>query len=479
MWPCLLHGLRITASVTLALFVAYTLELDNAFWAGTTAAVVCQTSLGASLRKGQFRAIGTIGGGVAIVLLTAAFPQSRVGFLVGLALWCGVSGFFATILRNFAGYAAALAGYTAAIVFSDSVDAPGETFHIAITRATEIGIGVLCAGLILAVTDLGDARRRLGSALGTVANGIASGLADTLAYGPDTPASRSARRAMIRQVVMLGATIDEALGEDSNLRPRSRTLQAAVEGLYSALSAWRGVANHLDARPEEAKRWEVAALQRAMSDASGQGWVDAPEAMRQACGAQVRHVLATPAADASARFLVDRVADALLALRRAANGLVLVAAPGHERPDEGSMRLYVPDILPAIVNAIRIIVTLLAVELVWIGTNWQGGQTMVSFTALTVILFSPRATEVYACVVCFAIGTVAAAALAAIVTFAVLPAQTYPLPRPIFCSGLRPRAAWGHFRRAMAEAVLRRHGDELHVDFLHRPTNPSTTRANS
>src|SRR5262245_54851113 len=38
----LLFGLRLWASVCLALYVAFWLELDNAVWAGTTAAIVCQ-----------------------------------------------------------------------------------------------------------------------------------------------------------------------------------------------------------------------------------------------------------------------------------------------------------------------------------------------------------------------------------------------------------------------------------------------------
>src|SRR5580693_5334671 len=85
--PPLLFGLRLWAAVCLALYVAFWLELDNAYWAGTTAAIVCQPSLGASLRKGSFRMIGTVLGAVAIVVLTAYFPQSRVGFLVGLSVW--------------------------------------------------------------------------------------------------------------------------------------------------------------------------------------------------------------------------------------------------------------------------------------------------------------------------------------------------------------------------------------------------------
>src|SRR5256714_3809906 len=85
--PPLLFGLRLWASVCLALYVAFWLELENPFWAGTSAAIMCQPQLGASLRKGWYRMIGTSIGAVAIVVLTAWFPQARAPFLIGLALW--------------------------------------------------------------------------------------------------------------------------------------------------------------------------------------------------------------------------------------------------------------------------------------------------------------------------------------------------------------------------------------------------------
>jgi hypothetical protein len=85
--PPLLFGLRLWASVSLALYVAFWLELDNPVWAGTSAAIVCQPHLGASLRKGWYRMIGTLVGAVAIVALTACFPQDRALFLGSVALW--------------------------------------------------------------------------------------------------------------------------------------------------------------------------------------------------------------------------------------------------------------------------------------------------------------------------------------------------------------------------------------------------------
>lgn len=150
------------ASVSLALFVAYWLELDNPYWAGTTAAIVCQPQLGVSLRKGWFRMIGTVIGAAMSVVLVACFPQDRILFLAGLAVWCAACAFVATLLRNAASYAAALAGYTTAIIAGGLFGAAGgvdanAAFLLAVARASEICLGIVCA--VLAGTDLGGARR--------------------------------------------------------------------------------------------------------------------------------------------------------------------------------------------------------------------------------------------------------------------------------------------------------------------------------
>jgi uncharacterized membrane protein YccC len=148
--PPLLFGVRLWASVSLALHVAFWLELDNASWAGTSAAVVCQPHLGASLRKGWYRMIGTVVGAVVIVVLTAVFPQNRFGFLVSLALWGGACALVATLLGNFAAYAAALAGFTAVIIANDQLGATGglngQAFMFAVYRVSEIWIGIMSAG---------------------------------------------------------------------------------------------------------------------------------------------------------------------------------------------------------------------------------------------------------------------------------------------------------------------------------------------
>ncbi|MGB7967566.1 MAG: FUSC family protein, partial [Methylocella sp.] len=236
--PPLLFGLRLWASVCLALYVAFWLELDNAFWAGTTAAIVCQPHLGASLRKGWYRMIGTVVGAVAIVVLTAWFPQDRALFLVALALWCAACALVATLLHNFASYAAALAGYTAAIIAADELGATGgpnadAVFLLAVTRASEICIGIVSAGIVLAGTDFGGARRRLAALFAALSGEITGRFTGMLALaGPEMPETQSARRELVRRVIALDPVIDEAKGESSQLRYHSPVLQRAVDGLF-------------------------------------------------------------------------------------------------------------------------------------------------------------------------------------------------------------------------------------------------------
>src|ERR1700737_1788265 len=221
--PPLLFGLRLWASVCLALYVAFWLELENPFWAGTSAAIVCQPQLGASLRKGWYRMIGTSIGAVAIVVLTACFPQARAPFLVALALWAAACALVATLLHNFASYAAALAGYTAAIIAADELGATGgpnadTVFLLAVYRASEICIGIVSAGVVLAGTDFGGARRQLAALFAALSGEITGRVTGMLALaGPEMPETQPIRRELVRRVVPLAPVIDEALGESPQL----------------------------------------------------------------------------------------------------------------------------------------------------------------------------------------------------------------------------------------------------------------------
>lgn len=434
--PLLLFGIRLWASVTLALYVAFWLQLDNAFWAGTSAAIVCQPRLGASLRKGWFRLVGTLIGAVAIIILTACVPQQRLLFLAALAVWGAICAFASTLLRNYASYSAALAGYTVAIIATDQLGAvggpDGAVFTLAVARATEICIGIVCAGLVLAVTDLGRTRRGLASTFAGLLAEIARPFLNNLAHTQaNFDANRKLRRELLRRVIDLDPTIDEALGESSDLRYHSSVLQTAVDGLFTALANWRAVAVRLKQLGSDRARQDAETVLHRLpgemlsAPLDRAHFLSEPATLRRICESSARRLVGSHPDTPSDRLLTIRTSEVFAGLGNALNALALLTDQ-PVRPVSRRFELRIPDMLSALTNGARAFITIAIVEIFWIATAWPGGAGAITWTAITVILFAPRADQAYLNAFSFAIGNCFAAAFAAFVLFAVLPhVQTF------------------------------------------------------
>lgn len=423
-FPALLFGLRLWAAVCLALFVAFKLELENPSWAGTTAALVCQPVLGASLRKGWFRLIGTMVGAVTAVALSAAFVNSRAGFLIGLAIWGGLCAFVATLLRNFAAYAAALAGFTTAIIAVDQLGAiggaNGDAFNFALARATEISTGIVCAGLVLATTDLGGTRRRLASLIAQLTAEIMDGLRHSLQIaGPVQADSRPVRRALLSRVSGLETVSDQAAGEIATLPFRPRLLQAAADGLTEAIIAWRSVSSYLEGAPKgEAEAVPVRKRLECLPPIAAS---DDPAVFRRALWNTARSLVAMPAETPSLRLLADRTASGLLGLDRGMTGVQALGNPASVPGPRRIARLRVPDVLPALINATRAFLTVGVASLFWIWTAWPGGGNFIVFATIAVTMFAPQEDAAYASVRSFTVGSALTAIVAAVIAFMLLP----------------------------------------------------------
>jgi uncharacterized membrane protein YccC len=425
--PDVAFGVRMAASVSLALFAAFWLELDNAFWAAASAAVVCQPNLGASLRKAWFRLIGTLVGAAMIVAISALFTQDRLGFLAALALWGAACALLTTLLRNFASYGAALAGYTAVIVARDTLGASGggpdgHVFILALWRASEICTGIVCAAVVFALTDFGAARTRLADMVGSLIERIGSQFVRTLTTLKD---SRLIRREFIRDVIALDPAIDQAIGESSELRYDSQQLAQTASGMFSALAAWRAVDTHLyRASADSCTKQDLQSVLQALPpDASVSGWpTQDPVALRDRCLRAIRRLLSQPAVNASRQLLIDQTARALFGLREALAGLALLVGDPNRRPSRSTrQRPHVGDWAPPLLNAVRALLAIGAASIVWIMTSWSEGALCITWAAITVILFGPRGENADASVLSFLAGTCLAAVLAAIANFVVLP----------------------------------------------------------
>jgi hypothetical protein len=272
--------------------------------------------------------VGTVIGAAMSVVLVAFFPQDRVLFLGCLTVWGAACAFAATLLRNFASYAAALAGYTVAIIAGDLFGSTGgvdanAAFLLAVTRASEICLGIVCAGVVLAGTDLGGARRQLAAQFADLSAGITAGLIRTLAIaGHEFADTQSVRHEFTRRVVALDPVIDQTLGESARIRYHSPVLQGAMDGLFTALSGWRAIANVQRLPAGEIQREAAAVLENVppeLRSASQPGaaarWIDDPVALLRICELTVHRLIALPAMSPSLRLLADKAAETFRASR--------------------------------------------------------------------------------------------------------------------------------------------------------------------
>lgn len=424
-----LFGLRLWAAVCLALFVAFWLELDNASWAGTTAALVCQPRLGASMRNGWFRVVGTVVGAAAIVLLSAAFPQDRATFLIGLALLCGASAFVAAQLGNASALSASLVGATAAIVAGAELGAVGgpngQAFMLAVGRATEICIGVVAAGIVLASTHVGVASHRLQEQISGIAEEIRSHVSDMLANARTLPDSQTVRRNLARRVIGLNAQIDEAIGESWQVRYNAPLLRRALEGLLQALMSWRILSLRLSALPADVAGQQAGRILQLAPEFECAGAQPPAPAVagpdRGAYAATARTLLREPAASPSMRLLADETARILAGFCRTLDGLALLRGAQVPLASTPTRRRAPSDMLPALISALRAFSVVLIAAALWIATAWPNGSTAIVWAALATVIFAASGDESFERVSAWALGTGMAAGCAAVTAFAVLP----------------------------------------------------------
>jgi uncharacterized membrane protein YccC len=423
--PALLFGIRVAVAVSLALFIAFYLQLETPSWAGTSACVVCQTVVGSSLLKGVFRMIGTAIGAVVALVLTGAFPQNRASFLFALLLWASGCSLVATLLRNFVSYAAVLAGFTPIIIAGTSIPAPDQIFEIAVGRASEICVGIVCGTLVIALTDLGNSPRRLAALLSQLIAETARHLARILAdAGSSDSDSSEQRRALIARTAALKPVIGDAAGESPELLQRQLVMHAAMNGLFRALSGARIVETHLRSGP----RTEAQRDARMILTDLPPGWAVTPSASGQATAALnrdddisiIRRLLRRRAGDPSMRLTLDAAANVAAGLAVATNGLTLLSNPAKARDLRPPFGFFVGDWLSPLVNALRTFLGVGAVMLFWIVTAWPNGLFAITFTAITVMNFAPM-PGVNRSALSWSVGAVTTALIGAAVKFALLP----------------------------------------------------------
>ncbi|ARB86729.1 MULTISPECIES: FUSC family protein [Yersinia] len=145
------YALRNSLAMCLSLWIAFALNLDEPYWAMTSAAVVSFPTVGGVISKSIGRIIGSLLGAAASVIITGHCLNDPWLFTLVIAAWIGWCTFVSNHYQNNVSYAFALAGYTTAIIAFSTVNTAGtqQIFDIAQARVCEVITGILCGGLMM------------------------------------------------------------------------------------------------------------------------------------------------------------------------------------------------------------------------------------------------------------------------------------------------------------------------------------------
>ncbi|MBB4349379.1 FUSC family protein [Aliirhizobium cellulosilyticum] len=422
--PRPLFAIRLSLSVCLALFATYWLELQNSFWAATTAAITCQPNLGASLRKGRFRVIGTIIGAMVVVGLLAQFSQQRDILVLSLAIWCGLCGCSAVLLRNNASYAAALSGITATIIFADSLSDPSGAFLLAVTRVGEICIGIGAACIVALIIQADTASGQLSKTLSAIALQLWQGFSETVQPQDSSSDHLALRHTMIRSFPTLQTQVDAAIGESSYIRTRAGNLNSCLKQFLRALLAWRNT-EHLKSVTEEetvALRHQIASEFRKLDPttiaANPIGFVELCEDAL----IEFKSVAKTNPADI---IFSDGATETVKCLQEIARCQALLGERGAPPLRQPYAFPVIVDPLPAALAGLRVFCSVIVSFVFWVETAWPVGYFAAVFAAIATLVFASFADQALLKAKEYSLGVGCMMVIGAILYFGLLPSLTW------------------------------------------------------
>jgi uncharacterized membrane protein YccC len=389
-----------------ALWLAFRLGLDAPYTALATTVILAMPSSGMVLEKAFYRFLGTLVGCSAALALVALFPQMPTVLFIGLALWVALCTGGAAMHRNQQSYSFVLAGYTAVMIAVPAVDAPASVFTLAVTRVTEVGLGIICSAV---VHDVIFPRRHSRAVMRTVQARYASFIdfcgkvmeqritpaeaeLNHLRFAADIAALESGRaaaffeaghsRSHTRQLHAFNAAFMTALTTFYTLHRLSHRLRAANTGRVLALVA------PLEAHMASALRDDLTSARLAQ--------------MRSALAADIAaaraELAAGPAPDRAQQIDFDTAVELL---QRFAGNLADFANLYHgltqqKRQQVSDPGAYSPKTPPAIIvaSSVRAGATLLITAAMWYWLAWPATVNAILMATIFCALASssPRPT---------------------------------------------------------------------------------------
>ncbi len=219
------YALRNSLAMCLALSIAYAINLDEPYWAMTSAAVVSFPTVGGVISKSLGRIVGSLIGATASLIIAGHTLNDPWLFTFAMAAWLSACTWISSQYQNNVAYAFALAGYTAAIIAFPMVNTleTTELWEIAQARVCEVIIGILCGGFMMMVLPSTSDGNALLSALKNMHARLLEH-ANLLWQPQTTDAIRSAHENVIGQILTMNLLRIQAFWSHYRFRQQNALL---------------------------------------------------------------------------------------------------------------------------------------------------------------------------------------------------------------------------------------------------------------
>lgn len=435
--PAALFSLKCFLAAMLALYVALRIGLERPYWAFLTSYIVAQPLAGAVISKAVFRAIGTLVGAAAAVIMVPPLVNAPALLTLAIASWLALCVYVSLLDRTPRSYMFVLAGYTACLILFPDVDTPETIFNVAVLRVQEIWLGILCGSLVHGVVLPGSVSGLLIGRVETMLRDAERWSRDAIATEP-VEGLATERRRLAQDVTELHQLSIHLPFDFSRLAPRVRTVRALQDQLSLLLPLGAAVDDRL-AELKAARGGTVPEpVEQLIADA--RDWLDRMPADLAARSDSAQALIARcqqlePQAEADMDWadmlrlsLFARLAT-LIAAHRDARDLYDQMLTHSRRP----VTVRVAELLEGRRNremhrdyggaargAFGAFVTIVLGCTIWIWSGWRDGGTAVMLAGVFLALFS-ASDNALAPLKGFMIGTVLAALIGGIYGYAIMP----------------------------------------------------------
>lgn len=378
------YALRNTIAMCLALTVAYYLNLDEPYWAMTSAAVVSFPTVGGVISKSLGRIAGSLLGAIAALLLAGHTLNEPWFFLLSMSAWLGFCTWACAHFTNNVAYAFQLAGYTAAIIAFPMVNITeaSQLWDIAQARVCEVIVGILCGGMMMMILPSSSDATALLTALKNMHARLLEHA--SLLWQPETTdAIRAAHEGVIGQILTMNLLRIQAFWSHYRFRQQNARLNALLHQqlrMTSVISSLRRMLLNWPSPPgatREILEQLLTALASSQTDVYTVARIIAP--LRPTNVADYRHV----AFWQRLRYFCRLYLQSSQELHRLQSGV-----DDHTRLPRTSGLARHTDNAEAMWSGLRTFCTLMMIGAWSIASQWDAGANALTLAAISCVLYS-------------------------------------------------------------------------------------------